>query len=887
MSTRISTHDHDPTALHTRALTHYANFLVKRPGLVLGVLLALGVAGTYGASKLTINSNQLDLISKELPEVKAVQRIIDMVGGTGHLILALRSDDEVQLKSVADDLAAKLTADTEYVRKVTYKVPVDFFQENMVLFVQTEDLVEGIKRVRRYLKDQIRRNNPFFFELTQTEPVKLDLSDLVAKYNHVGKKSIVDDYYISIDRKMQLLLLKPMWDSNDLGRTKELVDRIDNMIVAYSKENPQGIKLVEDYKLMGTTGTVAYGYTGSYKTNVDDSYAIIRSLEPVTLVAFLGIFVITLIFFRRIAPSLIVITGTALGTILTMGFTYATVGQLNMITSVLGGILMGFGVDYGIHFTYRTRIELGAGKPYDRAVRDALVFAGRPASVAAVVTGGSFLVLMASEFRGFSQFGFLAGVGTVIIGVTLFSFVPALLTFLGRRWPSLPERLIGRMDPPKSWGGSGELRVPRPGVVLSIAAAVVAGLCAFAIPWTDGPAPVGRAQTMWERLKSGVRFNYNTRALMPEDEYSVQLQDEINSRYQISSDPTAVYTKTIEEAKEVWDELTNHPEKYPTIDQVVSMYSFVPEALRARKNVEVLADFKRDFGDIDPALLPEALQAKVPLLRKILDAQPFDVTGLPDGFTKMFTHLPTAKPENHGYLTFIYPRVDLWDGKQMIEFADQTGVITTASGREYRSAGLPNLFAKLARIVLWDGKVTVILVTIWILAMHFWDFRSIKLAAASVIPLGVGLVMMLGIMSATDHRLNFMNIIILPILLGFGVSHGLYLLHRFLEGTSPIVAFGSVGAAVASSTLTAIAGFGSLMLASHNGLKSMGWVACIGLTTTLVVSFTVLAAVLQILHDARTRRAEEWVALRESEQPPAAADAKDGPRSGSDTAVVT
>jgi predicted RND superfamily exporter protein len=94
-----------------------------------------------------------------------------------------------------------------------------------------------------------------------------------------------------------------------------------------------------------------------------------------------------------------------------------------------------------------------------------------------------------------------------------------------------------------------------------------------------------------------------------------------------------------------------------------------------------------------------------------------------------------------------------------------------------------------------------------------------------------------------------MNLVILPILLGFGVSHGLYLLHRFLEGTSPMVALRSVGGAVASSTLTTIAGFGSLFFAEHLGLRSIGYVACIGLGTTLLVSFTVLAAILQLIYD--------------------------------------
>lgn len=47
--------------------------------------------------------------------------------------------------------------------------------------------------------------------------------------------------------------------------------------------------------------------------------------------------------------------------------------------------------------------------------------------------------------------------------------------------------------------------------------------------------------------------------------------------------------------------------------------------------------------------------------------------------------------------------------------------------------------------------------------------------------------------------------------------------------------------------------FAALLAAAHNGLRSMGLVACIGLITTLVVSFTVLAAVMQLMYDRRQR----------------------------------
>jgi hypothetical protein len=863
----------DKSAFITRAITGYANILVKYPGRVLAALLLIGAVNLYLATRLTLESDQLSLISQDLPEVKEVKRVIDMVGGAGYLQLALRADDEKTLKKLADEINTTLVASKDasgepFVRFITYKVPIEFVQENMVLFIHTEDLIEGKKRINAYLKDQLRRNNPFFIELRKTEPVKLDLTDLVNKYSSIGKKSIRDDYYISDDKKMMMILIKPMWNSTLLGRTQEFIAAMTGKSamgttltqgLLYEAAKKSGVELVEDYELMGDTKKVAFGFTGSYKTNVDDSVAMLDSLDDITITSLVLIAVVIAVFFRRFWPTLIVLSGTVLGTIMTLGFAYLTLGQLNMVTSIIAAILLGFGIDYGIHFTYRARIEFGTGKKWDDAIRDACINAGRPALISAIVTAGSFFVLLVSEFRGFSQFGFLAGAGTIITAVALFSWAPAILALAGYRNPEWPEKLTGRMTPPSADVESGKTKLPNPRLLLALSLGFTAVICAFAVPWTDFEIPKDREMTMLERLKGGVRFNYNTRALMPVDQPSVKLQDEINRRFQISSDPIAVYTKDIEGAKDIWDSMTDDPDhnysvdisKYPTVDQVVSIYTFTPPPKTAEANAKVLAEWAEELKDIDVESLPPDTQDKAAFFKRVLQKKPFDVNGVPETYRSLFTHLPTTKPENHGYLTFLYPKVDLWDGKNLLAFADQTRVIKGKSGKEYQSAGLAILYAKLARIVLWDGKLTVVLAALWILIMHYLDFRSVKLALASVLPLGIGLVMMLGMLSITNHRLNFMNLVILPILLGFGVSHGLYLLHRFLEGTSPLVALRSVGGAVASSTLTTIAGFGALGFAQHLGLRSIGYVACLGLGTTLLVSFTVLASVLQIIYDGQ------------------------------------
>ncbi|MBL8950111.1 MAG: MMPL family transporter [Myxococcaceae bacterium] len=860
----------DKAAFITRWAEAWARLIVKRPGAVLVTLVLLGIGAGYASSKLSLESDQLKLISQELPEVKDVQRIIDMVGGAGYLMMGLRGEDEKQLKELSDKLNERLLAEKENVRFITYKVPVDFIQENMVLFLQPEDLAEGKKRINAYLKDQMKRASPFYVEIRKTEPVQLDLKDLIAKYDKIGKKSVRDDYYISEDRKMILMLIKPMWNSTELQKTSDYIEHLtgwnvhegmgkqpkpDSVLGKIAAESKLELSEQYDRNKTPAANAVFYGFTGSYKTGVDDSYAIQESLDDVLFWA-LGLIVgITVLFFRKWAPTLIAITGMALGTLLVMGFAYITLEKLNMVTSIIAAILMGFGIDYGIHFIYRTRIELGTGKRYDDAISAALVNAGRPALIAAIVTSGSFLMLYFSEFRGFSQFGVLAGFGTMITGFTMFAWSPAILALCGRLNPELPAKLIGTMTPVAVSKETGkEAAIPKPKLMLAVVTTLVMVVCLAAVPKNSAPTPKG-LPSVWERFMGGVHFNYNTRALVAEDRPSFVLQDEITERFNISADPVAIAVNTPEEVKELWDELTTHPDKYPTIDQVVSVYSFIPPRERAEQNAKILEEWDEELKDIEVSSFPPEMQEKGEMFKRILKKKPYDVEGVPEYYQALFTHLPTTKPENRGYLLFIYPAVDLWDGAKMLAFKDQVREIKTASGKTYRSAGLTILYAKLAEMVLFDGKFTVILAALWILLMHYLDFRSVPLAAASVIPLGVGLWMMMGLMALTPDaffgRLNFMNLVILPILLGFGVSHGLYLLHRFLEGTSPVVALRSVGAAVASSTLTAIAGFASLFFASHKGLQSIGYVACLGLATTLVVSFTVLAAVLQIMHDRR------------------------------------
>lgn len=833
-------------SLQTRLASSFAGVLVRRPGTLALLVLALVAGSAYLATKLTINTNQLDLISQDLRQVKDVKRVVDMVGGSGHLILAFRGNDETALKQVADDFAAQLEADTENVRTVTHKIRTEWVRERAALFMSTEDLTELRGRVTNKLDDVIRRANPFFFEIVPTPEVEFEYEDIVTKYMSVGKKSIVDDYQISLDRKMVLLIVKPMWDSNQLDETGRFKEVLLERFADYSKNNPHGLTLVEDYspEPADDPKVVEFGFTGSYIHSYDDSYKIKESIEPVSSVAFIGVLLVMLAFFgRRIGTVLLVISGLVFGILISFGFAKVSVGELNMITSILGGILLGNGIDFGIFLVYRLREELTRTESVTEAVKTTVINAGPASFVSAAGTGAAFFSLLFSDFRGFSQFGLLAGTGVFIIGLCIYTWVPAVFLVTERRWPGLARRILGG-----EYGSATETfvddgkRIPRPGLILAVAVIAIASVAVFA---------------------GKVKFDYDSRALTVENQPSIVLQDELNERFQLSADPVAVYTRDEKDARKVF-ELLNGPDKaerFSTVDQAASIYSFFPPDDQQERNAKILAEWKADLEKIDRSLLPDSVTTADgntvevaemwDTVLHFLSAKPYGLPDLPEYYREMFTHLPTTKPENHGILTFIYPQTDLWNGENLLRFADQVEELTTAEGEVFHSAGLAILMAKLARIVIHDAQVFVGITMLLLLGILLIDFFSLKAALIALLPLVLGVGGMFGLMGLFGQNLNFMNIVVFPIILGYGVSQGVYFLHRFNEGTSPRMALRSVGAAVACSTLTTLAGWAALTVAAHRGLKTMGVLAVLGMTTVLIVSFTAMPAILQILDDRR------------------------------------
>ncbi len=824
-------------------LASIAAALERRLGLAFLIVFVLVALSAWGTSRLSINTNQLELLPQDLVAVKEARRVSEMTGGIGFLMLALKGDDPTHMKRVADDLAVLLN-DMPEVRRVRLKLDISWVRDHIGLYVLTPDLEEARKRLKAKIKDTVRRNNPFHITLRKTKPVELDLTDIVDKC----KKGIGDDYNISLDRKMVLLLIKPMGASTDLEFTRKLLAKTEKMIAAYNGDNKRKAILKQGYKDLQPGATITYGYTGGYKLSLDDSDSIIQSLIPTASISVTGILLLLLLFLRRVVLVASLMTSLVIGVIFTFGFCYVTVGELNSITAILAGILMGQGIDFGIQFIYRLREEYSRTRDLSDAIRTSLTRLGKAAVTTACTTSAAFLALAISDFKGFRDFGIVAGGGTFLIAGSMLLVTSMSIHLLYRRFPNYMDRVLQRA--PRKLEASivsrGKVPLGRAALWFGVLVTIVLGVAASG-------QPASLAALLPAGLRQGVQFDYDSRALMVKNRPSLVLQQEIKDRFQISADPAAVWTPTMDEAKKLLRSMQPKEsdkygvvdrERFGTVDAAISLFLFVPEMEQQLRNQKIMQQIKKDLEPITPAMLEPKHRKHYKEFIAYLDAKPFTLEELPDIYKAQFRQVPESKEE--GFLTFLYPKVALWDSRDLLAFSNQVAELKVGE-KTYYSTGLAILFARLSQIVLHDAKWFTILAALAILLILLVDLRNLVGTLVALIPLVVGVTAMLGLMALLGQKMNFMNVVVFPVVLGYGMGNGVYIIHRFRESGSALTAVTQTGRAVLASCITTLVGWSSLLTANHRGLESMGVLSSLGIGCVLITSLVLLPAILQLL----------------------------------------
>jgi predicted RND superfamily exporter protein len=251
------------------------------------------------------------------------------------------------------------------------------------------------------------------------------------------------------------------------------------------------------------------------------------------------------------------------------------------------------------------------------------------------------------------------------------------------------------------------------------------------------------------------------------------------------------------------------------------------ETMARAEHAEKLAGFQRAlFADVRQTF--QTLQNQD-------DSAPLRVEDLPVALRNRFVGISGK------FLLQVYPKYDVWQRDNQEKFiAELRTIDPNVTGTPVQLYEYTTLLKKSYERAAWYSLIAIAILV-------FIHFRSLGAVILSLLPVGIGTLWLVGLMGWLKIPFNPANIMTLPLVIGIGVTNGIHILNRFAEERTPGILSRSTGKAVLVSGLTAIAGFGSLMLAKHRGIHSLGCVMATGIATCMIAGLAFLPALLNLL----------------------------------------
>jgi len=150
-----------------------------------------------------------------------------------------------------------------------------------------------------------------------------------------------------------------------------------------------------------------------------------ESMAILLPLAFTLVIIILALIYRSGIDMLISLLALVFAIIWVYGFGSAMGYSFNPMTTAVPILIVGLGIDYGIHITMRYREEMKSSKKINQAIIITIASVGMALLLATVTTVVSFLSNLASPISTIAEFGVLCAVGIIGSFVTMTTFVPA------------------------------------------------------------------------------------------------------------------------------------------------------------------------------------------------------------------------------------------------------------------------------------------------------------------------------------------------------------------------------------------------------------------------------------------------------------------------------
>lgn len=848
-------------------------FVIKNYIWILVVSLIVTIISIYGISQLKMQTQMTDMLPGDSPEVKLFEHAMDNFKGMDSVIVAVEGEKKNVIAFI--QAVAPQIEKVNGIYSVLYKTDTDYVERNnLILAGEPKDIekmtgmltASSLRDFTKGLNDNLEEtytDSGDSKKLSKDKSKVLSFLTTISNFVKYFDKSGVSNsdvaelsnefvrgpkYLISHDETMGLLLAKSSIDLADMDAILEVVNGIEK--IAKENEKKFNVSAV-------LAGNIAIQRDEMEYTTKDMNLTSIVSLVLILMIFYVG--------FKVIRYSLLAVVPLIIGIIWSLGFASFVIGSLNMMTAMMVAILIGLGIDYAIHV-----ISLFTeGRNQGMSVEDSLqlVFdkAMRGVITGSVTTALGFFVFTLSSFEAFREFGFVLGSGILTTLLASVFVLPALLRIfhfkvkkvqVEDKFGEKMEKFENFLTHRARWVIAGTI--------------IVAIICAVAIP--------------------RVGFTRNWLDIEPEGMPTIEIEKVIMDKFDFSSSSSIYVSKDMDSAAR----LKKAAEDLSTVGFVDSLAQYVPEIADQRARMRVAARVKgqvagRPDGDIHINGLRKELTrlkqniielsdlayigGEKKLVKKcddVVKSKVFqkadDLIGKDSAWARKYQNIFISNLQNKvratnsskvlklsdvpknireayigkdgTYLSQVYPSGDPWNADfQDIHLAQLATIKETGTG-------FVQIIMEIMKIAGQEGMRVMTLTVIFIFIILLIDLRSFKYATFAMLPMGLTLIITLGIMGWFNIKLNFVNVIALPMIIGIGVDDGVHLIHRYLTEKNISPAIRSTGRAITLTTLTTAAAFGSMLLAKYRGFSSFALLIVMGISLAYITTIILLPALI-------------------------------------------
>lgn len=886
-------------SLLTRSLRGLAALVYKRRRWLVWpqVLLFFASIG-FTARFLEFDTNRDNLVASDTPARREYLHFMEAFNAQSELIAVIESADTEKNRQFVERLGPRLEQETNLFQDVFYKGDLRIMGPKALMLVTEPEVLDQMAQ-------RLREARPVLERFSQVTNLNSLFGLVIDEFRHASARAEEEPPALlealpaltRMARQAADALRRPglppspgvsaLFDSGPEAESSLYITFASNRIYLVTARVAPGApthgavdrfrQLVDQVR--AEVPGVNAGVTGEPVLEVDEMRQSQRDMALATGLALTLCGLLFIYGYRETGRALKAMLALVVGLGYTLAFATAVIGHLNLLTITFLPILVGLAIDFGIHLVTRYEEELRGGRSEQEAVERALVHTGRGIFTGALTTAVAFLAMGLGEFKGIQEMGIISGGGLLITLIPMLSLLPALL--LRGRQNILDHQPLRSSVPLRSRLES--LWLERPRTVTTM----VAGLTAF---------------SLWQFPK--VRFDYNLLNLQSRGLSSVEFEHKLIQSDARSVLFAAVMVEDLEEARRLEQRLLS----LPTVAGVDSLAPFLTgdqqwklaairrikqtlegihfaepdpapvELPRLRRTVRDLTaylglgatlsasggdaaladklrqarrafmDLRLTLADIDRETavrklthfqreLFRDLRETFEALRNQDDSAPLRIEDIPPPLRHRF-----VSRDGREFLVMVYSKLDLWERENQERFLSEVRSVaprvtgTPVQLLEYTTQ-LKDSYIQAA----WYASFAIALMVL----LHFRRLSAVVLA---LLPVGLGMIWLGGWMGWAGLPFNPANIMTLPLVIGVGVTNGIHILTRCAEEEDPCILARSTGKAVLMSALTTILGFGSLMVAKHRGIASLGELMAVGTATCMLAGLTFLPTLLAWLN---------------------------------------